>query len=123
MNTLTQKNRLPHFITEQTHNITSQIFYHMKKFNELSKKAQDLAKKEFEAQGLAVNLDLAVNALPEVGNFDWKNALQPYEFWYSVAVYGETRAFADHFIDPAPKPKKTPKKTIKKTTKKSEKKA
>ena len=97
----------------------------MKTFKQLKKPLQLAAIKEFEAQGLTPNLDLPINAIE--GNFDWKNALQPYEFWYTLAYKGENRAMEFYIeSDPAPKPQtktkaapKTTKKTAKKTTKKA----
>lgn len=97
----------------------------MKTFSQLTKKLQNLAIKEFEAQGLQPNLDLAVNALVVEGNFDWNNTLQPESFWYTVAYKSEERAMKDHYIDPsppAPVKEVTAKKTsTKKTSKKTEK--
>lgn len=105
----------------------------MKKFSSLSPKLQELAIKEFEAQGLTPNLDLNVNALTIEGNFDWANTLQSESFWYTVAYKGEDRAMKDHYLEPSPllpvkktavkmpSPKKTSNKT-EKVTKKSVKK-
>lgn len=103
----------------------------MKKFKHLSKANQLLAVNEFEAQGLTPNLELAINAPIEAGNFDWHNTLQPYDFWFAIAYKGEQKAnehkIVNH-VDKTPKdgkeasPKST-KKAVKKSTKKVAKKS